>query len=160
MSVGRCEGWQCGGSLHESRQGGNSRKLVAGESLAFGRKSLSNKRKAYNSVSDHTGNRRSHVDAIADDEIGRDDRHLILHATALPPVLLPNYPDIGRLMRKPGVGLRCSLQRIVCDDELQTLHGLQAALERLARLDKVAEGLVVVGLDGERGIVGGGIEEW
>jgi hypothetical protein len=39
------------------------------------------------------------------------------------------------------------------------LHGLQAGFESFARLDKVAEGLVVIGLDGQRGIVRRGVEE-
>lgn len=62
-------------------------------------------------------------------------------------------------MRKARIGLRGRLQRVVGDDELQPLHGLQAVLEGFAGLDEVAKGVVVVGLDGEGGIVGGGIEE-
>lgn len=62
-------------------------------------------------------------------------------------------------MRERRFGLRGSLQWIVCDHELQPLHRLQPALKRFPRLDEVTEGLVVAGLDSERGIVRGRVEE-
>lgn len=45
------------------------------------------------------------------------------------------------------------------DHELQTLHGLQSALEGLARLDEGAEILIIGGLDGEGGVVGRWVKE-
>lgn len=55
-------------------------------------------------------------------------------------------------MSKASIGLRGRLQGIECHHELQTLHGIQAALESLARLDKGEEGWIHSGL-GEQGTV-------
>jgi hypothetical protein len=60
---------------------------------------------------------------------------------------------------KPGICLCRCLEGVIGDDKFQTLHGLQSALESFARFDEMAEGLVVVGLDGEGGIVGGRVKE-
>lgn len=116
--------------------------------------------RTYNPIPHHAGNRRRHVNTVADHEICREHSNLVFKSTPLPPILLPNHPDIRRFVGEAlFIRLRCCLERIIRDREFKALHCLESAFECFARLDEMAEGLVVVCLDGEGGVVRCWVEE-
>lgn len=95
---------------------------------------------------------RGHVDIITDDVVAGMNDYLIFLAGALPPRLLADDPDAS-------AGAGSHLRGLLCDNELDAAHGLEAALEGLARLDVLVHGGVEHGLVGNDGIVRGLVEE-
>jgi hypothetical protein len=69
--------------------------------------------RTYNAVAHNARHRRSHVDTVPHDEECGQNFHLVFEAGPLPPCLLVDYPDVGRLMRELAVRLRGSLKGII-----------------------------------------------
>lgn len=159
MSVSWREDREWRGGVEELGQGRHGRKLDRQVNLAPSPFLTSVKSKTYKSVPHDTSNGRRHVNTIPDNVVRRQNHNIVVHPGPLLPQLLPNHPDIRRLVRERGLRLRSSLQRIVRDHELQSLHGLQPALERFTRLDEMAKGFIVAGLDGQGGVVRGRVKE-
>ena len=117
------------------------------------------KQGTHNPIPHNTRYRWRHIDTIPNNKIGRQHRDLVFLPGSLLPRLLPNHPDIGRLVGKASVGLCRRLQRVIRDYELQPLHRFQSSFEGLPGFHEMAKGFIVVGLDGQRGIVGRRIKE-